>query len=1086
MRYLPIVSPLDIGVDDPQLDDADLNCHPSATPQVLQQFLKENELARHHVILAAFPYINLIAHESALHLVDRPLTYGTIVKKSPRDLQSGTVLDIGGTYDVAHSFTTVENDEAPCDLRKVIRGVAAEDIVFSREWEIGDYLIWNNCWLGEVVELIDSVTICLSNSSVVTVEVPGQLKLKRKPHRPSDPPAAGPAANQSSAPGGTIMGGIGAEVYALLDRIIPRENSDEDEPLDFEVGQIVETTKGNLRRGKWRFGAYDPNIEPVGKIVEVRPISLCIDWICQNMMVRSRFVPIEPPESWVSDGEEAWLQLKKFNRQSDGGPDMKAINLERYDRVRFKDLDAAMEKYNSPNPGNPNGVIERVPRSTTLGYDVNEFMVLGRSTWATVQWQDLSVTQERSVDLIRCDSSDEHEVWPGDFVITKPETGSEPQTLTAPPNTQSQPTVLNNHNQLSPGETDPPLVFVSPEKLGVIQSVDAARRIARVRWFKSPKVELAGEMIIPGSSTGTLDESTTEDVSMYEVAAHPALSICRGDFVLVAPEQVIEPEPPAPTSTPLATSSTSSTTPPVSVRPPRLDQQSGLGVIGDALRGIVDTGLIANLSASLINTTNPQLHTLSRMLHQFPLGLRGDFGQQPAATAIPITNTSSDWFGEVIDKGLDGLVTVRLGALEEIKNIKVPIERLTVVFDGEDFDDEDDLDDSVDMGSDDDSSGDSGSDYSMGADDWISEQIFYPEGEPMETGNEADWLTDEEDNASEIEEMEVDDLADGTDPSTNVAEPESEGATTSSSTKGVSTKDASSASPPRFSILEGEVPSDHAFTGQPVLEQSVAFLRRINKEHKILQTSLPEGIFVRTWESRLDLLRVLIVGPRNTPYELAPFVFDFHLGPSFPAVPPTGYFHSWTNGIGRVNPNLYEDGKICLSLLGTWHGEKRSENWSSSGSSILQVLVSLMGLVLVKEPYYNEAGFNVYVGAEEATVNANLYSERAYILSRGFVKRVLEKPVPGLEDILAWLYDPKFEGGMTLLGEIVRKGKEIVAGCEGTDAQSAQSSSAAEVSALMSTEIDGIPKLTEGAVILLKKTLASLDDTLTKTLQGQP
>ena len=41
--------------------------------------------------------------------------------------------------------------------------------------------------------------------------------------------------------------------------------------------------------------------------------------------------------------------------------------------------------------------------------------------------------------------------------------------------------------------------------------------------------------------------------------------------------------------------------------------------------------------------------------------------------------------------------------------------------------------------------------------------------------------------------------------------------------------------------------------------------------------------------------------------------------------PPQAYFHSWPgeNGLtGRVNPNLYEDGKICLSLLGTWQGDE--------------------------------------------------------------------------------------------------------------------------------------------------------------------
>lgn len=122
-----------------------------------------------------------------------------------------------------------------------------------------------------------------------------------------------------------------------------------------------------------------------------------------------------------------------------------------------------------------------------------------------------------------------------------------------------------------------------------------------------------------------------------------------------------------------------------------------------------------------------------------------------------------------------------------------------------------------------------------------------------------------------------------------------------------------------------------------------------------MQSSLPEGVFVRTWEDRLDILRVLIIGPRETPYELAPFLIDFYFGGDFPMKPPKAYFHSWTNGVGRVNPNLYEDGNICLSLLGTWPGDDGKDTWSATGSTMLQIIVSILGLVLVKEPYYSES-----------------------------------------------------------------------------------------------------------------------------------
>lgn len=96
-------------------------------------------------------------------------------------------------------------------------------------------------------------------------------------------------------------------------------------------------------------------------------------------------------------------------------------------------------------------------------------------------------------------------------------------------------------------------------------------------------------------------------------------------------------------------------------------------------------------------------------------------------------------------------------------------------------------------------------------------------------------------------------------------------------------------------------------------------------------------------------------------------MIDWMLPPEFPQVAPIAHFHSWTNGNGRgmsflivitwklwliatpVNPNLYEEGKVCLSILGTWSGDK-NETWNAARSSLLQAFVSIQGLVLVKEP----------------------------------------------------------------------------------------------------------------------------------------
>lgn len=40
---------------------------------------------------------------------------------------------------------------------------------------------------------------------------------------------------------------------------------------------------------------------------------------------------------------------------------------------------------------------------------------------------------------------------------------------------------------------------------------------------------------------------------------------------------------------------------------------------------------------------------------------------------------------------------------------------------------------------------------------------------------------------------------------------------------------------------------------------------------------------------------------------------------------------------GRFNPNLYADGKVCLSLLGTWHGGDATEKWDPQHSNLFQV-----------------------------------------------------------------------------------------------------------------------------------------------------
>ncbi|GAX26089.1 baculoviral IAP repeat-containing protein 6 [Fistulifera solaris] len=147
----------------------------------------------------------------------------------------------------------------------------------------------------------------------------------------------------------------------------------------------------------------------------------------------------------------------------------------------------------------------------------------------------------------------------------------------------------------------------------------------------------------------------------------------------------------------------------------------------------------------------------------------------------------------------------------------------------------------------------------------------------------------------------------------------------------------------------------HKFAG--TLRNPTMKTTKLYQELLEYQLSLPvhaqSSIFVRVQESRLDLLRVAITGPEGSPYENGVFFFDCFLQ-DYPARPPRVQFLTTGGGTIRFNPNLYNCGKVCLSLLGTWSGP----GWEPNKSTLLQILISIQAMVLVKDPYFNEPGFH--------------------------------------------------------------------------------------------------------------------------------
>ncbi|CAI9100885.1 OLC1v1038073C1 [Oldenlandia corymbosa var. corymbosa] len=215
----------------------------------------------------------------------------------------------------------------------------------------------------------------------------------------------------------------------------------------------------------------------------------------------------------------------------------------------------------------------------------------------------------------------------------------------------------------------------------------------------------------------------------------------------------------------------------------------------------------------------------------------------------------------------------------------------------------------------------------------------------------------------------------------------------------------------RFDVVEDF--SDHFYSknAPPSMKQPPrGWAKKIQNEWRILENDLPDTIFVRVYESSMDLLRAVVIGAEGTPYHDGLFFFDIFFPSNYPFVPPLVHYHS--RGY-RINPNLYETGKVCLSLLNTWWGSNK-ERWIPNQSTILQVLVSIQGLILNSKPYFNEparpaSGFRF----EDPW---KLYNENTFILSLKTMVCIIRNPPKNFQDLVA--------------GHFFRRARDILVACK--------------------------------------------------------
>jgi ubiquitin-protein ligase len=182
-----------------------------------------------------------------------------------------------------------------------------------------------------------------------------------------------------------------------------------------------------------------------------------------------------------------------------------------------------------------------------------------------------------------------------------------------------------------------------------------------------------------------------------------------------------------------------------------------------------------------------------------------------------------------------------------------------------------------------------------------------------------------------------------------------------------------------------------------------------------------DGVLLRFDPDDMRNVCMCLVGPESTPYEHCFFLLKLVAHENHPKVPPQATYLT-TNGAVRFNPNLYADGYVCLSILGTWH---EGPGWRPSTLECLGQ--TIRATVLTETPLRCEPGFSGYAVDEVAQ-----YSRFVEFHSLDFsIAQAIEHPPSGFEDFrprLAEYFASHMDFYMAKLAYLAAKGDGVEVG----------------------------------------------------------
>ena len=195
---------------------------------------------------------------------------------------------------------------------------------------------------------------------------------------------------------------------------------------------------------------------------------------------------------------------------------------------------------------------------------------------------------------------------------------------------------------------------------------------------------------------------------------------------------------------------------------------------------------------------------------------------------------------------------------------------------------------------------------------------------------------------------------------------------------------------------------------------SALAIRRIMIDIKKVMDLTDGGLFWIHADDEVAHGWAVVCGCEGTPYHGGAFCFDVRFPDNYPFDPPT-FTYLTNDGRTRFNPNLYKNGKVCLSLLNTWQGEP----WSGV-QSLLSVLQAIQSAVINEEPLVNEPAHPACKDAKHPEVE--IYNRMIFqaTLETAILEQLREPPA-----YLVAVYDAAKEWALKARPALITKARAL-------------------------------------------------------------